>query len=297
VIKPGSPAEFVSNFSDLPLDQAKTAIDLAVDLGLAVQSGATYSATGPLARFLITPNQSDKASVLRLVLESYEPFVRFRDRLAATDSASVAAQEIKVLMDLDVHREKIKDTLISLGTYTQALVARGGGKYKARLGASPNPLSVLADACDSQSSAELAIKEALGQSTADRVSFAEVITPLANALLKAQDDQARDAVVAAGNALESYLTELAVRMSVTLGNAPGINAKLEKFAQATKLPKKLINVGKYLGHVRNGADHGLDPEINSSWSIRVNTGREYVFVACSFIANADAVELSKPYTL
>ena len=64
-------------------------------------------------------------------METYRPFSVFRDRLSATGSVDTAAQQTKALLDLDAHREEVKDTLISLGTYTSALRAEGGGRYSA----------------------------------------------------------------------------------------------------------------------------------------------------------------------
>jgi hypothetical protein len=99
---------------------------------------------------------------------------------------------------------------------------------------------------------------------------------------------AREAVLNAGNALDIFLDEFAARQSVCLAGATRIDAKLDRLANA--LPRKLIHVGKYLGHVRNAADHGNDAEINNPWSIRDATGVNYVFVACSFIASVIAKE-------
>jgi hypothetical protein len=100
--------------------------------------------------------------------------------------------------------------------------------------------------------------------------------------------------VGAGNAVESYLEEYAARRTVQLGNAPGINAKIDKLVAGNVMPKKLAAVGKYLGHVRNAADHGVDTEVGAPWAIRPATGVKYVFVSCSFIAAVTAREQNKP---
>jgi hypothetical protein len=121
-----------------------------------------------------------------------------------------------------------------------------------------------------------------------------VIVPLADALLRAKSGDSRGAVVTAGNAIESYLDDLATQKSVSLSGATGINAKLDRFDRAGTLPKKLVHVGKYLGHIRNAADHGTDADVGASWSIRKETGIEYVFVACSFVAAAVARARGNP---
>lgn len=235
-----------------------------------------------------------KAAVLRLVLESYRPFVVFRERLVATGMAQTAAQQTQVVLDLDAHREEIYDTLVSLGTYSHALVTEGGGRYRPEEAAIENPIEALTQACRDAASSETRIREQLGPDASGIVSRDEVIIPLANALLRGKSGDSRGAVVAAGNAIESYLDALATRLSVALRGAPGINAKLDQFDQAGKLPKKLMYMGKYLGHIRNAADHGIDPDVNASWSIRRATGVEYVFVACSFIAAVTSRERGNP---
>lgn len=70
-----STVEFVADFSDLPKDQAEAALKLAADLGLLSHNTGTYSAISPLSRFLVTPKLMQKAAVIRIILESYEPFV------------------------------------------------------------------------------------------------------------------------------------------------------------------------------------------------------------------------------
>ena len=98
----------------------RPALRLAVDLGLLTCNKLEFEPSNPLVRFIGTPDENRKAALLRIVLESYRPFVVFRDRLLATNSADVAAQQTKTLLDVDAHREEIKDTLISLGTYSSA---------------------------------------------------------------------------------------------------------------------------------------------------------------------------------
>ena len=56
------------------------------------------------------------------------------------------------------------------------------------------------------------------------------------------------------------------------------------------MPKKLVFKGKYLGHIRNAADHGADSETGAAWQITGATGQEFVFVACSFLSTVVALE-------
>lgn len=281
----------VEKFCDLSSTQAKNALDLAVDIGLIEDNGGTYKASSPLVRFISVPEEKRKAALLRVALESYEPFCIFRQRLIATDSSVTAAQQTKVLLDLDAHREEIKDTLISLGTYTNALSAQGGGKYRASSAEVSHQLEELAASCNDLAGSEARIRAQIG-SYSDDLDLNEVIRPLASALLKAQSLQTSQAVNEAATAIESFLARLAQRMNVSLAGANGVTQKLDKFRTNNSLPKKLVEAGKYLAQIRNAADHGIDvdPDVGSVWVIQESTALEYVFVACSFIRACGARE-------
>src|SRR5207249_3284808 len=121
---------------------------------LLSRSEGRFAVASPLCRLVVTANQMQKAAVLRLVLESYEPFVRFRERLIATNLAQIAAQQTKTLLGLNAHHEDIKDTLLSLGTYSNALITEGGGRYRPWEEASENPLEALLQACTDTAAAE-----------------------------------------------------------------------------------------------------------------------------------------------
>lgn len=286
-------AAFVAQFADVPNEKAEKALKLAVDLGfLSVNAAGEYFGCGPLSQMFITSDAPLRTAALRVALESYEPFVLFRTRLKTTATPSEAARQTKVILDLTEHREIIKDTLISLGTYSHALDTEGGGLYIPADDVLENRLLALAEACGEIGGAEARIRVQVGDAAADLVSRNEVLLPLANALLKAASGDAGGAVFLAGNGIESYLEALAARLgNVNVAGATGINAKLERFSEVHALPKKLIAVGKYLGHVRNAADHGLgDPDVNAQWVIQESTGMEFVYVACSFISAVTAIE-------
>ena len=278
---------FVLNFCDLSEDQAKNALQLAEDLGLLMIIGGKYKSANPLVAFVMTPEESRKAALLRVVLESYEPFTVFRNRLIATGSADTAAQQTSTLLNISAHREEIKDTLISLGTYTNALSSQGGGRYSVADHDLNNQLKSLADAANDQASAEIIIRQQIGVHV-DKLDRTEVIIPLSNALLNGRAQRPNDAVTDGARAVESFLARLAGRLNVDLTGANGINQKLDKFRQGNQLPKKVVEAAKYLGQIRNAADHGVDvdPEVGMVWEIQNSTGLQYVYVACSFIAAA-----------
>lgn len=290
--------DYVAEFTQLTNENAKAALDLAVDLGLlACSAHSEYSARSPLCRALVSADQRRKATALRVLLEDYVPFARFRERLLATEDATTAARQVKQLLELTPHHDDVKETLLSLGQYCQALISEGGGAYRPREDAAIYDLEALAIGCETDAAAEQMIRVRLGARALDRVSREDVVVPLANAAQRAKAGDGRGAVVAAGNAIESYLDAYGGRVGVNVATAHGINAKAQALSQGNQLPKKLLNVSKYLGHIRNAADHGIDQEVGAPWNIRAATGIEYVFVACSFVAALTERELNGPTEL
>jgi hypothetical protein len=167
------------------------------------------------------------------------------------------------------------------------LISQGGGRYTTSNPIPGDLILLLADAANDAASAEAAIRRIIG-ARANTLDYSEVIVPLAQALLKAKAGRAADAVREAAIAVESCLARLAQRVGVNLSGANGIIQKLDKFRTENKLPKKITESAKYLGQIRNAADHGIDvdPDVGAVWHIQENTGYNYVFVACSFIASA-----------
>jgi hypothetical protein len=294
----GGPAtlDFIAEFLGTTPVNAAAALEMAEELGLLSHNAGTYTTVSPLCRFTAIPEQ--KAAVLRILIESYRPFTIFRERLLATADLNGAAQATKVVCTLPAHRDVVKDTLISLGTYSRALVPEGGGNYQLEAASLVNALQVIASACKDVVTAEGRVRSQLGP-VAEAVLVPQrdtVIVPLADALLRANNRDGAGAVQAAGNAVESHIAAMAGRMGVGLAGANGIIDKLSRFGAAPRrLPRKLIHIGSYLGAIRNAADHGPDPDINNaSWQIRDATGLEYVFVACSFIAATIGFERQQP---
>lgn len=288
--------DLVAEFLETTPTRATAALDLAVDLGLLFSSAGTYKAVSPLCRFTSIPDQ--KAAVLRIVIEAYRPFVVFRERLLSNPDVALASRQTKTLCGLPAHRDEVRDTLISLGTYAHALVTEGGGNYQLETAPAVNMLQALAVACTEMASAETRIRSQLGPAAETTLMPLRdtVIVPLADALLRAKNRDGSGAIQAAGNAVEAHIDALAGRMGVALGGATGIISKLDKFSPPPRrLPRKLIQVGIYLGAIRNAADHGTDSDINNlSWQIRDATALEYVYVACSFIAATITIERNDP---
>jgi hypothetical protein len=283
-INNSSTLHFIIQFCDLTSDQAINALNLAADIGFIREQDLQYKTNNILTRFLSTPDETKKAAVLRLLLEVFEPFVVFRNRLLATNSAEQAAQHTKTLLDIVSHRNEIKDTLISLGTFSGALKLLSAGRYEPATEECADELLTLAEACNDTSSAEFHIRERLS-TYSDNFNRQEVILPLANALLRAIAGQCTEAVREAATAFESFLARQATILGIDLAGAAGLSTKIERFRTANRLPKKVVEAAKYLIQVRNAADHGvdIDADVGSIWTIQRSTGIEYVYVTCSII--------------
>jgi len=273
--------KYVEKFCDLSPEQSNNALNLAVDLGLLKSVGPDYEIANTLARFLSTSSDKIKASILRIILESYEPFKIFRERLMVTNSPDQAAEQTIAYLGINAHREEVKDTLLSLGTYANSIMSLGGGKYTLTQSENDKLLSEIFNVCNNMVSCEQWIRNKIGKYF-DDLSRDNVIEPLANALQKFFiENNPKMVVTIAGNAYESFLVELSNIMNVDLTGATGIISKLEKFRNNNKLPSKIIESAKYIGHIRNVADHGIDQEIDATWEIQEITAITYIFAICS----------------
>lgn len=277
----GDPAAVVA-FTDLPQDTAESALKLAADMGLLSENAGLYAAASPMCRLLRTPQDREKAAILRVTIESYEPFLVFREEHEATNNVTNAAQRTKAKLDLDCHREQVKETLLSLATYSGALTAGQGNTYERDARGLTALLDELAAGSREIAEATHTIREELGDA-AGQVDHDQIILPLVAGLRHAAASNGREAVLHAGIAVENFLTAAATHHATNIAGANGINAKMDRLVQAGHYPSKLLNVCKYVGHVRNAADHGADADIGAPWDILAQTGRNYVFVAALLI--------------
>lgn len=286
----------IAEFLETTPANATAALEMAVELGLVALNGTDYIVNSPLCRFTRTDDQ--KVAVLRILIESYRPFTTFRDQLLATSDLNKAAQSSKIFCAIPASRDVVKETLISLGTYSRALIPEGGGHYQLDAASLFNALTKIAASCIDMVQAEGRIRDQLGPEATAVVNRENVIVPLADALFKANQRDPDGAVQQAGNAVESHIVAMAGRMvpPVNVAGANGIAQKLSRFGGTPRrLPMKLVHVGEYLSAIRNAADHGVDIDIsNQPWLIRDATGLEYVFVACSFIAATIGIERNQP---
>ncbi len=79
----------------------------------------------------------------------------------------------------------------------------------------------------------------------------------------------RSAVVHIGNAAENFLIKIADASTpaVSLSGATGVTSKAQRIADQHVIADKQMGYFRFLGHLRNAADHGQDPDVNMEWEI------------------------------
>ena len=282
----GADVQLIADFLTTTVPNAQNAINMAIELGLVYDDGSNlYYPKLPYSNYLVTSNSIQKASVLRFFLEEYEPYKYFKNRLLITSSSSDAANQIKAILGLSAHRAEINHTFISLGTFTNSIVTAGAGRYIPSINDDYEFISVVEEVIHNRQSAELKIRERLGEDIIQWIDNNDVYEPIVTAFQRAANTQIdeRAPILHAGNAIESFLTQVANHLIVNIAGATGINAKIDRITAAGHLTTKHKNIIKYLGHIRNASDHGNDAEIGQAWSISPNRGVEYVHIALTAI--------------
>lgn len=289
--KDGIDKTLAAQFLDITDEYALNALQMGVQLGFLSESQAgEFIPSYPYTVYLLTSKREHKASILRFVLEQYQPYKTFKSRLALSGLAPEAATQTRALHNLQAHREVIQSTLIDLGTYANSLISEGAGLFRASVGEAYDYLKIVEEVIQDRETAELHVRRRMGSEATDwidqRQVFAHLVTAYQRAATVGEDSRAP--IVHAANAVESFLSQLADHHNVNVKNASGINAKADRLAQANHLALKHKFMLKYLGHVRNAADHGVDQEIGDTWEISQTTAVEYVHVAQSVISNVIA---------
>jgi hypothetical protein len=290
----GADAALLAEFLDIVQPQAENALLMGEALGLLEREepGRPFHARGLLPQILVSCNQARRPCVFRLALEQYEPFALFAHRLAQSHTAQEAARAVRAVVGLAAHREEIASTLTDLGTFSNALEVRAGGLLLPRGREVEDYLSATADVLDDRQSALLFVTRRLGTTASQWVDRVNVLDHLVTAYQRSSlaRDDSRAPIMHAGNALESFLEQFATHHAISLAGATGINAKADRLYQANprRITTKHLNLLKYLGHVRNAADHGIDSETGQTWTITEGTSHEYVHVAMTAISSVVA---------
>lgn len=282
----GVDENLVSTFLGTTTDYARDALQMAKELSLLTEpQPGQFRPDVKCGLYLCTAERESKAAILRYVLEQYEPYQTFKARLELTGLVLEAATQTKALHAINADRQVIITTFIDLGTYAQSLVSEGAGLYSPRHDNPKEYLIILDEVIQNRETAALQVRNRLGEDAVDWIDGPNVLDNLITAYQCAavSENDSRAPIVHAGNAVESFLSQLAAHHNVNIQNAPGINAKAEALANGNHLLSKHKFMIKYLGHIRNAADHGIDADIGTQWMVSPNTAVEYVHVAQSVI--------------
>jgi hypothetical protein len=298
-IHTGVDDNLVAEFLGITNTHAHNSLHMAEQLGLLDKDRAgAFKPALPYSIYLSTSKRQHKSAILRLMLEQYVPYKTFKERLLLSGLAPEAASQARAIHHIGAHRDIILSTFIDLGTYANSLISEGAGLYRPSITEVPDYLLILNDVIQNRETAEMAVRKRMGQKTVDWINRDEVLNHLVTAYqrgaLAAEDPRAP--IVHAGNAVESFLSQLAGHYSTDIRGASGINAKADKLATAGHLTTKHLFMIKYLGHIRNAADHGVDSEISCVWQISASTAVEYVYIAMSAIVDIVAA-ISEEYLI
>ena len=280
--------EYIAEFTEIATgDQVDKAIRMAVELGMLIYNDASgcYTANSFLAERLVTAASDDqKAAIMRLILEQYEPYKTFKTRYGFTHSIDVACRQAKTLCSIVGNERDIKNTLISIATYAKALKSEGANLYS--FVKEKNIFSLIETALSECEVSEKLLREFFGDNLYSKINSTTVIKPLEEAFQKSKADSpdTRAVVVYAANAFESFLDDYASAKGISLAGQNGIIQK--KNTLAGDLSKKHKGMIEYIGQVRNAADHGADNDENGQmWTITRDTALLYPCIVATVIRN------------
>lgn len=279
---------FVTEFTGIATDdQVNKALEMAMELGMASfdASSNCYSVDSFLAKKLVTAtSDNQKAVIMRLILEQYQPYRIFKVRYGFTKSIEQACKQTKILCSLSSNERDIKNTLISIATYAKALKSEGANLYSFVEEENIYPL-VETNLLESAVS-EKSLRDFWGETIYNTVDNTTIVEPLSEAFQKskAQTPDMRAVIVYAANAFESFLDRYATSHSVSLSGKNGILQKRD--ALSSCLSKKHRGMIDYIGQIRNAADHGADSdEGGQMWTITKDTMLLYPCVVAITIKN------------
>ena len=90
---------YLAQFMDVPVPTVENALRMAKELALVDNVPGhlnLYRSQKPFATYLVTAKDIQKAAVFRLVLENYEPYCFFKERLIITGHPNPSAEQVKV---------------------------------------------------------------------------------------------------------------------------------------------------------------------------------------------------------
>lgn len=279
--------DYISEFADLSTTQTDNALLMAQELNLINSNpDGTFGSESFLARLIVSSrNDTHKAAIMRLVLEQYEPYVKFKNRYLFTGSIDHASKQIKAMYSMSSSYKDIRNTIINVGTYSRALINDGANSYKFNQD-DVSYIEILELALKFKANDDNALCEQLGEEACSYLNKETVFNPLSEAYSKIQNfaNDKNSIILYAGNAFESFLQQIADESGVSLVGKNGISGKAD--ALVSVLSKKHRGMINYIIQIRNSADHGADPnEGGKIWDISDDTAQFFPFIVASIIKN------------
>ena len=271
-------SEFIAQFTGIATDdQVQKATHMAMELRLLKYNSddGTYSTDMFLANKLVTAkNDEQKAAVMKIILEEYEPYKTFKMRYEYTNSIELACRQMKILFGMNSNERDIKNTLVSVATYAKALKSEGANLYS--FTNQIDDMELLGQTYHDIFHNEIVLKRYFGDSLISIIDEKNIQMPLIEALQKTRAEiiDTKSVIVYAANAFESFLNDYASGKKISLQGKNGILQKRD--ALSGILSKKHRGMIEYIGQVRNAADHGADNNENGQmWSVSNETAIIY----------------------
>lgn len=283
--------EFVMLFTGIAtITQVSNALDVACDMSMISfnSTPSTYRISSPLAHLLSTAIKEDqRAALLRIILEQYEPFNTFKVRFAITQNIDVSCAQIKAIHSITANERDIKNTIISLGTYAKILKRENASTYSFFTNKDSDHLQLINELLEEKTKNEMLLWQFMGECVYNFANYNNVIRPLLDSSSKAMSEpiDTKAVILYAGNAFESFLDQYAITKQISLQGKTGIISKMSAFS-STDISKKHRGQIEYIGQVRNAADHGADiHEANMTWAITKETASVYPIIVSLAIKN------------
>lgn len=260
-----------------PPQIVENALVVAAALGLVVKDGDAYEPNPPFGFYFAEATDSRRIDVLRFALEAFPAYRFFKQRIALHSDPSKAAREVKHRFGFTNHEGEIRETLVSLGQFSGSLVYATDTGYVVATSDEADAFLAAAEQISlAGASVEDFIRESLGAEGYAYVQDEEagIVTHVRSALHKVvAGERDRSAVVHIGNAAENFLIKVAhgANPVVDLSNATGVTSKAQHLKDQHVIADKHMGYFRFLGHLRNAADHGQDPDVNMEWDISPET--------------------------
>jgi hypothetical protein len=280
--------EFISEFADISIAQTENALHMAGELGLVAHDSTTnfYTSHSYLARLIVSSRDDNhKAAIMRLVLEQYEPFITFKTRYSFSNSIDLACKQVRTLYSMSCSYKDIKNSIISIATYSKAMINDGANSYKLNQD-NVSYIEILELALRFKANDDNALRNQLGEKAYGFLDTEKILNPLSDAYSKIQNISvdSKSPVLYAGNAFESFLQQIADKYSILLAGKTGIGQKSD--ALSAVLSKKHRGMVNYIVQVRNAVEHGADSDEGGKiWGISEETASIFPILVTTTIKN------------